>query len=592
MNSFLKWSGIFLLFAFLYNLAAVDVRTPTVKTVTLKEFVVLVKGQKFSDVTFVDNHSIVGTLKTAEQGIQKIEAVADTTNPKIFEILQSNNLIPSYTKPKKQSPFVGFLLSLFPLFILIGFLVFLLKKAPGGGGGLGGFGQSKARHINGRLMNIKFDDVAGLNETKQDLEEIVDFLKNPTKFKKLGGRTPKGVLMQGPPGTGKTLLARAVAGEAGVPFFFVSGSEFVEMFVGVGASRVRDLFAQAKANSPCVIFIDEIDAVGKQRGISFNGNDEREQTLNQLLVEMDGFQSNSGIIVIAATNRADVLDKALLRPGRFDRVVTVELPDVKGREAILGVHTKKTVLSENVDLKTIARGTTGFSGAELENLVNEAAISAARNNRESVTMDDFEYARDKLLMGPEKKSMVLSEQERKTTAYHEAGHAIVGRLLKNTDPIYKVTIVPRGRALGLTQTLPEEDRVSISKQRAEDMIAFLMGGRAAEEIIFSQYTTGASNDIERATDLARRMVVEWGMTAALGPLNYSIKQNTHTEQSKNHSERISETIDREIKLIVESNYQRARQLLVSQKNALNEMAKVLLEKETIDGEEVSKLLGF
>lgn len=591
MNSILKWTGLFLLFSTLYNIASIKDQQPTIKNTTLNEFVEMVKQQKFSDVTFVDNHSVVGTLKVSENGVFKIETVADTTNPKLFELLQENKIIPTYVKPKKPSAFLGFLLSLFPLLLLIGFFVFLLKKAPGGGGGLSSFGQSKARQINGKLVNVRFDDVAGLNETKEDLEEIVDFLKNPAKFRKLGGRTPKGVLMQGPPGTGKTLLARAVAGEAGVPFFFVSGSEFVEMFVGVGASRVRDLFEQAKRNSPCVIFIDEIDAVGKQRGISFSGgNDEREQTLNQLLVEMDGFQGSSGIIVIAATNRADVLDKALLRPGRFDRIVTVELPDVKGREAILGVHVKQTTLASDVDLKTIARGTTGFSGAELENLVNEAAIFAARKNRQEVTMADFEYARDKLLMGPEKKSKVMSEHERKTTAYHEAGHAIVGKLLKNTDPIYKVTIVPRGRALGITQTLPEEDRLSMSKERAEDFIAFLMGGRIAEELVFNQLTTGASNDIERATDLARRMVTEWGMSAELGPLNYTVKHQVGSDKPKEHSNRLSETIDIEIKKTIDANYEKAKQILTEKIDVLHHMATVLLEKETIDSEEVNKLV--
>ena len=453
------------------------------------------------------------------------------------------------------------------------------------------FNRTNIKISNGQLIKVRFTDVAGSDEAKQELEEIVDFLKNPDKFKKLGGRIPKGVLLQGPPGTGKTLLAKAVAGEADVPFLFMSGSEFVEMFVGVGASRVRELFEQAKRASPCVIFIDEIDAVGKQRGIGLNaGHDEREQTLNQLLVEMDGFQPNSGIIVLAATNRADVLDKALRRPGRFDRVVTVEVPDVKGREEILAVHVKEVKLSESVDLKTIAKSTTGFSGAELENLVNEAAISAAKQNKEAVDMTDFEYARDKLTMGPERKSRVMSESERKTTAYHEAGHAIVGKMLKNTDPIHKVTIVPRGKALGVTQTLPDQDHLSMSKERAEDFIAFLMGGRIAEAIVLNQVTTGASNDIERATELARKMVVEWGMSEKLGPLNYSIRQSTHAEQSKEHSEKVSQLIDEEIKRIVESNYERAKALLVSKMIALHEMAKVLLEKETIDGEEVNKII--
>lgn len=566
----------------------------TKKIVTLTEFVSFAEKNKFSEVVFVDAYTIIGKLKTKEGTITLIETTADTNNPKVFELIQKNNLLPGYVKPERPSVFLNLIVSLLPLFLLIGFFYLVFRKQSGGGGGGGGhpfFGKSNIKLFNKYSVNVTFANVAGSEEAKEELEEVVEFLKNPDKFKKLGGRAPKGVLLQGPPGTGKTLLARAVAGEASVPFFFISGSEFVEMFVGVGASRVRELFEQAKRNSPCVIFIDEIDAVGKQRGVGITtGHDEREQTLNQLLVEMDGFQSNSGIIVIAATNRADVLDKALLRPGRFDRLVTVENPDVKGREAILGVHVKGVTLDEKVDLNTIARGTTGFSGAELENLVNEAAISAARKDKDKVEMSDFEYARDKLLMGVERKSRVMSETERRTTAYHEAGHAIVGKLLKNTDPIYKVTIVPRGRALGVTQTLPEEDRLSMTKERAEDFIAFLMGGRIAEDLVLNQVTTGASNDIERATELARRMVVEWGMSEKLGPLNYSIKQSTHAEQSKEHSEKISETIDEEIKRIVESNYSKAKEILNNKMNSLHEMAKVLLEKETIDAEEVNRII--
>jgi len=572
-----------------------NAKNNNIKEMPLNEFVSFVEKNKVQEVIFLDEYTIFGKLKEKEQNkYNSIQATADTNNPKIFEILQKNHLIPTYRRPEKPSPVLGLIVSLLPIALFFGFFYFLLKKQAGGSSGGGAssiFGRSNVKTFNKQIVNVTFADVAGSEEAKEELEEVVDFLKSPDKFKKLGGRAPKGVLLQGPPGTGKTLLARAVAGEAHVPFFFISGSEFVEMFVGVGASRVRELFQQAKYNYPCVIFIDEIDAVGKQRGVGIStGHDEREQTLNQLLVEMDGFQSNSGIIVIAATNRADVLDKALLRPGRFDRIVTVDNPDVKGREAILNVHVRDVKLSENVDLKTIARGTTGFSGAELENLVNEAAISAAKKDKESVEMSDFEYARDKLLMGPERKSRIMSENERKTTAYHEAGHAIVGKMLQNTDPIHKVTIVPRGRALGVTQTLPEEDRLSMTKERAEDFIAFLMGGRIAEDIVLNQVTTGASNDIERATELARRMVVEWGMSEKLGPLNYSIKQSTHSEQSKEHSEKISETIDEEIKRIVESNYSKAKDILINKMNSLHEMAKVLLEKETIDSEEVNRII--
>lgn len=593
MNSFGRWIFIILGFSILFNvlgtLSRNNANNPT--PVTLSQFISYAERNELKEVVFVDAHTMLGVIKHNQNEVPlKIQTVADTANPKLFEILQQNKIIPTYTRPQKPSVFLNLFVSFLPILLLLGFFFLLIKKAPGGGG-LGGFGQSKARQITKYLMNVTFKDVAGLEETKEELEEVVDFLKNPTKFKKLGGRVPKGVLMQGPPGTGKTLIARAVAGEADVPFFFVSGSEFVEMFVGVGASRVRDLFEQAKRNAPCVIFIDEIDAVGKQRGVGLNsGHDEREQTLNQLLVEMDGFASNSGIIVIAATNRADVLDKALLRPGRFDRIVSIENPDVKGREAILNVHVKKVLLSKNVDLKIVARGTTGFSGAELENLVNEAAISAARKNKSEIEMIDFEYARDKLLMGVEKKSKVMSEQERRVTAYHEAGHAIVGKILKHTDPIYKVTIVPRGRALGITQTLPEEDRVSMTKDRADDFIAFLMGGRIAEELVIEQVTTGASNDIERATELAKKMVTEWGMSAKLGPINYTVKQLDYSEKPKEHSQKTSETIDEEIKRIVESNYERAKQILIDKKNALHEMAKVLLEKETIDAEEVNRLV--
>ena len=565
----------------------------TKKNVTLTEFISFAEKEKFSEVVFIDAYTIIGKLKTKEGAVTLIETTADTNNPKIFELIQKNKLLPGYVKPERPSVLLNLMVSLLPLFLLIGFFLLVFRKQSGGSGSGGHpfFGKNNVKLFNKHSVNITFENVAGSEEAKEELEEVVEFLKKPDKFKKLGGRAPKGVLLQGPPGTGKTLLARAVAGEASVPFFFISGSEFVEMFVGVGASRVRELFDQAKRNNPCVIFIDEIDAVGKQRGIGLNaGHDEREQTLNQLLVEMDGFQSNSGIIVIAATNRADVLDKALLRPGRFDRLVTVENPDLKGREAILKVHVKEVTLDDAVDLKTIARGTTGFSGAELENLVNEAAISAARKDKEKVEMSDFEYARDKLLMGAERKSRVMSETERRTTAYHEAGHAIVGKMLQNTDPIHKVTIIPRGRALGVTQTLPEEDRLSMTKERAEDFIAFLMGGRIAEDIVLNQVTTGASNDIERATELARRMVVEWGMSEKLGPLNYSIKQSTHAEQSKGHSEKISETIDEEIKRIVESNYSKAKDILISKMNSLHEMAKVLLEKETIDSEEVNRII--
>jgi cell division protease FtsH len=458
------------------------------------------------------------------------------------------------------------------------------------------FGKSKARLLTESNNRVTFKDVAGADEAKQELEEIIEFLKDPKKFTRLGGRIPKGVLLMGSPGNGKTLLAKAIAGEAGVPFFSISGSDFVEMFVGVGASRVRDLFEQGKKHAPCIIFIDEIDAVGRHRGAGLGGgHDEREQTLNQLLVEMDGFESNEGVILIAATNRPDVLDPALLRPGRFDRRVVVSPPDVRGREAILAVHTRKTPMSANVNLHVIARGTPGFSGADLANLVNEAALVAARETKKFLEMSDFEHAKDKVMMGVERKSMVISDAEKKTTAYHEAGHTLVGKYMPGTDPIHKVTIIPRGMALGLTQTLPNEDRLSMTRDRAENNIAFLMGGRIAEELVFQQKTTGAGNDIERATDLARRMVCEWGMSDVLGPVTFGKKEQEiflgrEISQHRDFSEQTAQIIDREVRDIVERNYRRAREILSTKLNILHDLAKALLEYETLDGVEVERIV--
>ena len=440
--------------------------------------------------------------------------------------------------------------------------------------------------------------MAGVDEAKDDLQEIVNFLKDPRKYTKLGGRIPKGVLLVGAPGTGKTLLARAVAGEAGVPFFTISGSDFVEMFVGVGASRVRDLFEQGKKHAPCLIFIDEIDAVGRHRGAGMGGgHDEREQTLNQLLVEMDGFESSEGVILIAATNRPDVLDPALLRPGRFDRRVVVNKPDLKGREHILSVHTRKTPLGPDVDPTKIARGTPGFSGADLENLVNEAALVAARNDKKYLEMEDFERAKDKVLMGAERKSMVISDEDKRTTAYHEAGHTLVGKKLHGLDPIHKVTIIPRGMALGVTQTLPEKEALNLSKSKAENMIAFMFGGRAAEELVFNDFTTGAGNDIERATDVARRMVCEWGMSEKLGPLAYEKRGGPvfmgmgHSEQANSYSEAKAEEIDREVSSIIHTGYALALKILTENRDALDRLAAALLEFETIDSHEVDMLVN-
>jgi cell division protease FtsH len=489
------------------------------------------------------------------------------------------------------------LLSWLPMLFLFAIFFFFMRQLQAGGGKAMSFGKSKARLLTDHQNRITFKDVAGVEEAKDEVEEIIAFLKDPKKFTKLGGRIPKGVLMMGPPGTGKTLLARAIAGEAGVPFFSISGSDFVEMFVGVGASRVRDLFEQGKKNAPCIIFIDEIDAVGRHRGAGLGGgHDEREQTLNQLLVEMDGFESNDGVIIIAATNRPDVLDPALLRPGRFDRRIVVPRPDLRGRLGILQVHTRKVPLSGAVDLEVIARGTPGFSGADLEALVNEAALIAARRDKDKVEMDDFEEAKDKVLMGTERRSMIISDKEKRTTAVHEAGHAMVTRFVgEEADPVHKVTIIPRGRALGLTQQLPSEDRLSMTREFALNQIAILMGGRVGEEVIFGQKTTGAGNDIERATELARSMVTEWGMSDEFGPLNFSggkqeVFLGRDFNTSDRHSEDTSRRIDAEIRRIVLEQYERAKAILTQHRVELQAIADALLEYETIDGEDITKLL--
>jgi cell division protease FtsH len=478
------------------------------------------------------------------------------------------------------------------LVLVVLFLVFMRQLQVGGGKAMS-FGKSKAKLLSENQRKMTFADVAGIEEAKDEVEEIIAFLKDPKKFTRLGGRIPKGVLMMGPPGTGKTLLARAIAGEAGVPFFSISGSDFVEMFVGVGASRVRDLFEQGKKNAPCIIFIDEIDAVGRHRGAGLGGgHDEREQTLNQLLVEMDGFESNDGVILVAATNRPDVLDPALLRPGRFDRRIVVPRPDVKGRTGILNVHTKKTPLGQGVNLDVIARGTPGFSGADLENLVNEAALLAARADKSQLDMHDFEMAKDKVLMGPERRSMVISDNDKRITAYHEAGHALVGKMMKVSDPIHKVTIIPRGRALGLTQMLPAEDRLSLSKDQANDQIAVAMGGRVAEELIFHQLTTGASNDIQTATDLARKMVCDWGMSDKLGPLHFGKREaevflgRDFGDAGKEYSEQTAVEIDSEVRTIVTGNYDRARKAVMDNLDKLKLLAEALLEFETVDNADI------
>lgn len=501
-------------------------------------------------------------------------------------------------KPVDESPwYMTVLVTWFPTILIIAIWIFFMRQMQSGGGKAMSFGKSRARMMTDRSKKVTFADVAGIDEAKAELQEIIDFLKDPKRFTRLGGRIPKGVLLVGPPGTGKTLLARAIAGEADVPFFTISGSDFVEMFVGVGASRVRDLFTQGKKNAPCIIFIDEIDAVGRHRGAGLGGgHDEREQTLNQLLVEMDGFESNDGVILVSATNRPDVLDPALLRPGRFDRQVVVNLPDVKGREKILEVHTRKTVMASDVDLKVIARGTPGFSGADIENLVNEAALYAARSGNDVVSMGDFEYAKDKVLMGTERKSMVISDEEKRITAYHESGHALVAGLLPGTDPIHKITIIPRGRALGLTQQLPIDEKHTYPKKYLLNNIAILLGGRAAEELVLQDFTTGAGNDIERATDIARKMVCEWGMSPQMGPMSYGKKEEQiflgrELAVHKDYSEETAERIDSEVAEIVMQSYENAKRILSDHIDILHKLAQELIKKEVLNAEELEAITG-
>ena len=588
------WLVLILLFASLFKVF--DPGNRTRREISYSEFIGYVNENKVAEVTVKADNLIVGTLKDAgPDGRKYFETVGPPNGDaaSMNELIEKSNIpAKKYERAEKTPVWQQVLISWFPMLLLFIFFFLFMRQLQSGGGRAMSFGKSKARLLNESNNKITFKDVAGGEESKEELVEIVEFLKDPKKFTRLGGRIPKGVLLMGPPGTGKTLLAKAVAGEAGVPFFTISGSDFVEMFVGVGASRVRDLFEQGKKQAPCIIFIDEIDAVGRHRGAGLGGgHDEREQTLNQLLVEMDGFESNEGVILIAATNRPDVLDPALLRPGRFDRRVVVSPPDLKGREAILKVHTRKTPLAPTVDLSIIARGTPGFAGADLENLVNEAALHAARKDKKVLDLADFEEAKDKVIMGVQRKSMQLSEKEKRTTALHESGHAIVGKFMPGTDPVHKVTIIPRGMALGVTMTLPTEDRVNMDREKAENNIAFLMGGRVAEELVLGQKTTGAGNDIERATDIARRMVCEWGMSDILGPLAYGQKEEQiflgrDISRSRDFSEQTAQTIDREVRDIVDRNYRRAKQILSDKLPMLNEMARALLEYETIDGAEV------
>jgi cell division protease FtsH len=564
------------------------------------KFVQALEAHKIKSVTFKsDTHEITGEVKddAVDEFHGRYFATTGNTDSEGFKLVKDNGLIPNYENSETNSLLQTLLINWLPLILIVAMFMFIMRQIQVGGGKAMNFGKSRARLLTENKNKVMFPDVAGVEEAKEDLQEIVQFLKDPKKFTKLGGRIPKGVLMVGAPGTGKTLLARAVAGEAGVPFFTISGSDFVEMFVGVGASRVRDLFEQGKRNAPCLIFIDEIDAVGRHRGAGMGGgHDEREQTLNQLLVEMDGFESNEGVILIAATNRPDVLDPALLRPGRFDRRVVVNKPDLLGRRKILDVHVRKTPLATNVDLEKIARGTPGFSGADLENLVNEAALVAARTDKSKITQEDFEHAKDKVMMGAERRSMVISDEDKRITAYHEAGHTLVGKMLPGTDPIHKVTIIPRGMALGITHTLPEKESLNLSKHKAENMITFLFGGRAAEEVVFQDYTTGAGNDIERATDIARRMVCEWGMSEKLGPLAYEKREGPvfmgmNNGSTRDYSDAKAQEIDQEVYRLVSTGHDNAVKILKDNVDVLHRLAEALLDHETIDGAEVDLIVG-
>ena len=593
LKSILLWVVIALVMMMVFQNFGVR---PVDTTIPYSQFILDVKTGKVNSVT-IEGSAISGNLA---DGARFNTYSPETSNDALIGTLLDNNVEVLASEPNKNSFWAHAFISWFPILLLLGIWIYFMRQMQGGGSGRGAlsFGKSRARLLNEDQVKITFNDVAGVEEAKEEVVELVEFLRDPGKFQKLGGKIPRGVLMVGSPGTGKTLLAKAIAGEAQVPFFTISGSDFVEMFVGVGASRVRDMFEQAKKHAPCIIFIDEIDAVGRHRGAGLGGgHDEREQTLNQLLVEMDGFEGNEGIIVIAATNRPDVLDPALLRPGRFDRQVVVPLPDIRGREQILKVHMRKVALADDVDASIIARGTPGFSGADLANLINEAALFAARADKQQVDMEEFERAKDKVMMGAERRSMVMSDEEKKLTAYHEAGHAIVGRLVPGHDPVYKVTIIPRGRALGVTMFLPEQDRLSYSRQFLQSQICSLFGGRIAESLIFGEdaVTTGASNDIERATLLARNMVTKWGLSEKMGPLAY---QEDEGEVFLGHSVTKHSTvsaatqndIDAEVRRLIDKNYQRAKELLEANMDKLRLMADALIKYETIDSGQIDSIM--
>jgi len=585
------WSVVALIMIALFNMLSAEGNIE--KEIAFSEFWAYLDDAKVVDVTIQENN-ISGTLKGSSEKFKTYVPADKELIPKLKE----KGVKITAKPPEEPSLYMSFLISWFPIIILIGVWVYLMRQMQGGGGRALSFGKSKAKMFSkdDNKHKVTFDDVAGIDEAKEELQDIVAFLKDPDKFKKLGGSIPKGVLLMGPPGTGKTLLARAISGEASVPFMNISGSDFVEMFVGVGASRVRDLFEQGKKNAPCIIFIDEIDAVGRHRGAGLGGgHDEREQTLNQLLVEMDGFESNEGVIMIAATNRPDVLDPALLRPGRFDRQVVVSSPDLKSREEILDVHVKKLVSHPEISTSIIARGTPGFSGADLANLVNEAALLAAKLERESVTMDDFEAAKDKVLMGQERRSLIISDEEKKVIAYHEGGHALVSRLMPEMDPIHKVTIIPRGRALGLTQSLPVDEKHTNSKVFLNGSITMLLGGRAAEQVALSDIRTGASNDIERATAIARKMVCEWGMSKNLGPVAYGKKEEQvflgkEFAHQREYSESTALAIDKEVDGIIKSAYHKAVELLTENRETLDGLAGALIEHETLDAKAINEII--
>ena len=589
-RNFAFWIVLFLLMIMLFNMFSTGQNTSSARNVNYSEFITRVDANEVSRVT-IDGERIIFVGSDGQQ----YSTVRPDDTGLTQRLLDAG--IPVEARPQQQSGFLSTLMLWLPFLLLIGVWIYFMNRMQGGGrGGAMGFGKSKAKLLTEKSGRVTFDDVAGIDEAKDELEEIVEFLRNPQKFSRLGGKIPKGALLVGPPGTGKTLLARAIAGEAGVPFFTISGSDFVEMFVGVGASRVRDMFEQAKKNAPCIVFIDEIDAVGRSRGVGYGGgNDEREQTLNQLLVEMDGFEANEGIIIVAATNRPDVLDPALLRPGRFDRQVQVPNPDIKGRERILGVHARKVPLGPNVDLRIIARGTPGFSGADLANLVNEAALMAARSNRRFVVMDDFENAKDKVMMGAERRSMVMTEDEKKLTAYHEAGHAVVGLHVPEHDPIHKATIIPRGRALGLVLSLPERDQLSVSYRKYKSKIAMAMGGRVAEELVFGSdaVTSGAASDIQQVTKIARAMVTQFGFDEELGYVDYANEQQSYLGNyggGSNHSGITQKMIDDKVRELVNEGYETAKKILTERRNELENLAQGLLEYETLTGPEIGRVM--